>query len=79
VTEEAWMLGWVLGVDWDSSAFDVEAFRKALDRELERELSGDGDETHLDPIRTAKVALANLRERPDFYMDLPARAAARPA
>jgi hypothetical protein len=67
-TEEAWMLGWVLGVAWDNSPFDVEEFRKGLDLELERESSGDEvDDTHLDPIGTAKAALSNLRGRPDYY------------
>jgi hypothetical protein len=80
VAEEAWMLGWVLGVDWDNSAFDVDEFRRGLDRELELgRTEEDEDGTHLDTIRIAKVALANLRERPDHYSDHPARAEARPA
>jgi hypothetical protein len=61
--EEAWMLGWVLGIDWDRSAFDVERFRAALDAELDRDLlDADEDGFHLDPMRTAKRALARLEE-----------------
>jgi Protein of unknown function (DUF5661) len=69
--EEARMLGWLLGVDWDRSSFDVEQFRSGLDVELEhgrRTLATDV--THDDPIATAKIALAHLTELPDYYTRL---------
>jgi hypothetical protein len=76
-SEEAWMLGWVLGVDWDRSDFDLDEFQRGLDRELELQRRAEGDdETHLDPIRTARTALANLQERPGYYSDT--RAPAEP-
>jgi len=69
--EEAWMLGWVLSVDWDASPFDVEEFRKGLDIELEHGRSEPAtDVTHDDPILTAKIALAHLNELPDYYTRL---------
>jgi hypothetical protein len=74
------MLGWVLGVDWDRSDFALGEVQRGLDRELglQRRAEGD-DETHLDPIRTARTALANLRVRPDYYSDTRAPAEPRPS
>ena len=70
-TAEAVSLGEQLGIDWDSNAFDVEQFRKGLDVELEHgtqnpETNVTGD----DPLTTAKIALAHLRELPDYYTRL---------
>jgi hypothetical protein len=69
--EEAKMIGWLLGVDWDRSPFDVEQFRSGLDVELEhgrRDFATDV--THDDPVVTAKIALAHLSEMPDYYTRL---------
>lgn len=70
-SEEARRIGTELGIDWDSSPFDVEEFRGGLDVELEHGLhdlltnvSGD------DPLVTGKIALAHLNEFPDYYTRL---------
>jgi hypothetical protein len=69
--EEARELGRKLGVDWGNSAFDAGQFRQGLDVELEHgKLDPETDVTHDDPILTAKIALAHLRELPDYYTRL---------
>jgi hypothetical protein len=73
------MLGWVLGIDWGSCPFDVEQFRIGLGVELEHgRRDRETDLTHDDPILTAQIALAHLREIPDYYSRL-ARMEAQPA
>lgn len=70
-TEQARDLGRRVGIDWDTSPFDVEQFRMGLDVELEhgrRDVAtnvSDDDET-----TTAKIALAHLNEFPDYYTRL---------
>jgi hypothetical protein len=70
-SEEARLLGSRLGVKWDDSAFDAEQFREGLDVELEH---GSQDPltnvTNDDPVLTGKIALAHLRELPDYYARL---------
>lgn len=70
-TEEARRIGTEIGIDWDSSPFDVEQYRMGLDVELEH---GAGDpETNVtgsDPIITGKIAWAHLKEFPDYYTRL---------
>ena len=66
---EAKKIGETLGIDW--SQFDVEQYRLGLDVELEHgmrdpETSVTGD----DPILTGKIALAHLKEFPDYYSRL---------
>lgn len=52
---------------------DIEQFRRGLEVELEHgTAAGDADVTHDDPIKTAKIALAHLREIPDYYTRLDA-------
>ncbi len=69
--EQARDLGRRVGIDWDTSPFDVEQFRIGLDVELEhgrRDVAtnvSDDDET-----TTAKIALAHLNEFPDYYTRL---------
>ena len=70
-TEEARRVGEEIGVDWDDSPFDVEQFRKGMDVELEHGLHDlltnvTGDE----PTVTGKIALAHLKEFPDYYTRL---------
>ena len=70
-TTEATEIGSKIGIDWDSSGFDVEQFRIGLGVELEHgvhdpETNVTGD----DPILTGKIALAHLREFPDYYTRL---------
>lgn len=69
--DEARSVGEQLGIDWGSSAFDVEQFRAGMDIELEhgtRDL--ETDVTGDDPLLTGKIALAHLRELPDYYTRL---------
>jgi hypothetical protein len=70
-TEEARSLGEQLGIDWTSSPFDVEQFRAGMDVELEHGTRDpETDVTGDDPVLTAKIALAHLRELPDYYARL---------
>jgi len=69
--DEAREIGRKIDIDWDAAPFDVEQFRMGLDVELEHgardpETNVTGD----DPILTGKIALAHLREFPDYYTRL---------
>lgn len=69
--DEAREIGRTIGIDWDAAPFDVEQFRMGLDVELEHgardpETNVTGD----DPVLTGKIALAHLREFPDYYTRL---------
>ena len=64
--EEALRVGDAIGVDW--SAFDLEQFRAGMDVEYEHgshdpQTNVTGD----DPIVTGKIALAHMKEFPDYY------------
>jgi hypothetical protein len=66
-----------LGIDWDTSPFDLEQFRFGLEIELEHGTRDpDTDVTGDDPLVTGKIALAHLRELPDYYTRLAAMEAA---
>jgi hypothetical protein len=70
-TDEARSLGLTLGVRWEESPFDVEQFRQGLDVELEHgRRDTTTNVTDDDPLLTAKIALAQLRELPDYYTRL---------
>lgn len=68
---DAYLIAKVLGVDFTKEKFDVEQFRMGLDVELEHgkvnELTNVTDD---DSIKTGKIALAHLREFPDYYTRL---------
>jgi Protein of unknown function (DUF5661) len=68
-TEEARRVGDEIGVDW--TRFDLEQFRAGMDVELEH---GSHDPqtnvTDDDPIMTGKIALAHMKEFPDYYTRL---------
>ena len=68
-SEDAEEIGENLGISWDK--FDVEQFTKGLNVELEH---GSRDPeinvTNNDPILTGKIALAHLKEFPDYYTRL---------
>jgi hypothetical protein len=69
--DEARLLGTMLGVGWDDSPFAVEQFRQGLDVELEHGRGAwNTNVTDDDPVLTAKIALAHLRELPDYYTRL---------
>ena len=60
-----------LGIDFARERFDVEQFQLGMKVELEQgtrdpETNVTGD----DPVVTGKIALAHLRELPDYYTRL---------
>ncbi len=67
--ENARTIGDKIGVDW--SAIPLEEFRVGLGVELEH---GSHDPqtnvTNDDPVATGKIALAHLKEFPDYYTRL---------
>lgn len=68
-TEEAKWAGEQLGIDWN--AFDLEQFRMGLEVELEHGLIDPvTNVTGDDLVLTAKIALAHLKEIPDYYTRL---------
>ncbi len=70
-TEQARAIGERVGIEWSSSRFDVDQFRRGLEVELEH---GTQDpETNVsddDEITTGKIARAHLNEFPDYYTRL---------
>ena len=65
-SEEARRVGDEIGVDW--GRFDLEQFRKGMDVEFEHgSHDPQTDVTHDDPIMTGKIALAHMKEFPDYY------------
>jgi hypothetical protein len=64
--EEAKRVGDTIGVDWDH--FDLEQFRAGMDVEYEHgSHDPQTDVTQDDPIVTGKIALAHMKEFPDYY------------
>ena len=69
--EEAREVADELGIDYVDVPFDLEQFRMGLDVELEHgRHDAETDVTGDDPIVTGKIALAHLRELPDYYTRL---------
>jgi hypothetical protein len=69
--EEARRFGSEIGVDWEKAPFDVEQFRMGMEVEFEHgRHDPQTDVTNDDPILTAKIALAHLKELPDYYTRL---------
>jgi Protein of unknown function (DUF5661) len=69
--EEARRIGEQIGIDWDSSPFDVDQFRRGLDVELEHGLHDLlTNVTDDDPVTTGKIARAHLNEFSDYYTRL---------
>jgi hypothetical protein len=69
--EEARNIGDQIGIDWSTSAFDVDQFRRGLDVELEHGLHDlDTNVTGDDPLTTGKIARAHLNEFADYYTRL---------
>jgi Protein of unknown function (DUF5661) len=65
-SEEAKRVGDEIGVDW--SRFDLEQFRAGMDVEFEHGAhDAQTDVTGDDPIITGKIALAHMKEFPDYY------------
>ena len=69
--EEARAVGEEIGIDWASSPFDVDQFRRGMDVELEHGLHDLGTNvTNDDAHVTGKIARAHLNEFPDYYTRL---------
>ena len=67
--EEAKRIGNALGIDWDKVV--LEEFRVGLSVELEHgSRDPETNVTNDDEIQTGKIALAHLREFPDYYTRL---------
>jgi hypothetical protein len=65
-SEEAKRVGDAIGVDWNR--FDLEQFRAGMDVEYEHGAHDpQTDVTGDDPIVTGKIALAHMKEFPDYY------------
>jgi Protein of unknown function (DUF5661) len=68
---EAKQIGEALGIDWH--AFGVEQFQIGLEMELEHDASNtQADVTEDDALISGKMALAHLKEFPDYYTRLSA-------
>jgi uncharacterized protein DUF5661 len=58
----------LIGLDLDESAFDVAAFRRGMEVELEHgRRDPETNVTDDDPVMTGKIAWAHLKELPDYY------------
>ena len=69
--EEARRVGEQIGIDWETSPFDVDQFRRGMDVELEHGLRDVATNvTGDDPITTGKIARAHLNECADYYTRL---------
>ena len=69
--EDARRIGAAVGIDWSAAAFDLEQYRMGLHVELEHGVRDpQTDVTHDDEIATGKIALAHLKEIPDYYTRL---------
>ena len=67
--DQAKSIGEQLGIDW--SKVDIDEFRMGLRVELEHgKRDPETDVTNDDEIITGKIALAHLREFPDYYTRL---------
>jgi hypothetical protein len=69
--EEARGIGAEIGIDWNAAPFSAEEFHSGLAVELEHGTHDpETNVTNDDPILTGKIALAHLREFPDYYTRL---------
>jgi hypothetical protein len=71
--EEARAIGQGMGIDWSVGDVDLEQFRLGLAVELEHGTQDPATNvTNDDETITGKIALAHLREIPDYYTRLAA-------
>ncbi|MHB1309480.1 MAG: DUF5661 family protein [Limisphaerales bacterium] len=67
--DQAKAIGEQLGLRWDK--FDPEQFHAGMRVELEHgTANGTANVTNDDPLMTGKIALAHLKEFPDYYTRL---------
>jgi hypothetical protein len=77
-TEEARQVGDVLGINW--SEVSLEQFRMGMEVELEHGVRNVVTNVTNDDLRlTGKIALAHLKEFPDYYTRLARMEADAPA
>jgi Protein of unknown function (DUF5661) len=70
-TEEAAAIATELGIDFGTLGCDLEQFRMGMDVELEHGLRDPATNVSgSDPLTTGKIALAHLKEFPDYYSRL---------
>jgi hypothetical protein len=70
-TEQAKEVATQLKISWDTCRFDLEQFRMGMDVELEHgKRDPETNVTNDDVLVTGKIALAHLREFPDYYTRL---------
>ncbi|MDO8469328.1 MAG: DUF5661 family protein [Candidatus Peribacter sp.] len=70
-SEQAAEVSGKIGLDFASVGFDLEQFRMGMDVELEHgKVDPQTNVTDDDPVMTGKIALAHLREFPDYYTRL---------
>ena len=66
--DEMIALGEDIGINWDEVEFDVQQFTKGFEVELEHGIQDpETNVTEDDPVLTAKIAWAHLKEMPDYY------------
>lgn len=66
--DEATEIGRRIGIEWSAGEVDLEQFRMGLRVELEHGTADPAtDVTGDDEVMTGKIALAHLREVPDYY------------
>jgi hypothetical protein len=71
--EEARAIGQRIGIDWSTGDVDLEQFRMGLAIELEHGTQDPAtDVTNDNETITGKIALAHVREIPDYYTRLAA-------
>ena len=57
-----------LGIDFSTVDFDLDQFRRGMEVELEHgRRDPETNVTNDDPVVTGRIALAHLREIPDYY------------
>lgn len=70
-TDEALAVATELGIDFQALRFDLEQFRMGMDVELEHgQRDPKTNVTGDDSVVTGKIALAHLKEFPDYYTRL---------
>lgn len=71
--DEARSIGERIGIDWETGDVDLDQFRMGLSIELEHGRQDPATNvTNDDELITGKIALAHLREFPDYYTRLEA-------
>ena len=69
--EQAASIATQLGIDFGAEPFDLEQFTMGVNVELEHGArDASTNVTNDDPVTTGKIALAHLREIPDYYTRL---------